>query len=107
MALSIIEAALAYAARGWYVIPVRRDKTPLTKNGQKDGTTDADVIRAWWEKWPRANVAVVCAPSGLCVIDVDVRPEGSGMPAWREREQEHGEDQTPNAITGSGGLHIY
>lgn len=58
--------ALAYAARGWHVFPCGpRAKTPLTGRGWQDATADPGIIRTWWSRWPSANVAIACGPSGL------------------------------------------
>jgi hypothetical protein len=69
-----LDAALAYAARGWAVLPVRASsKVPLTEHGVKDASLDAAAIRGWWERWPDANVAIACgeASGGLIVLDCD------------------------------------
>src|SRR5689334_21445243 len=81
------EAALAMATAGWAVVPVytpvkgscdcrRPDcsspgKHPRTKNGLIDATTDPELIREWWMKWPEANIGAVVL-QGLVVVDVDV-----------------------------------
>ena len=72
---SLLEHALKYAELGWKIIPiVPRQKVPLTAHGVKDATDHPDVIRAWWEHWPDANIAVACgAASGVYAIDVDVK----------------------------------
>lgn len=51
------DAALAYALVGRPVFPLKPGaKEPLTPNGFKDATTDVATIRAWWDRWPNANV---------------------------------------------------
>jgi hypothetical protein len=65
------EAALDYAAAGWAVFPVQpRGKKPLTEHGLHDASTDAAAIRAWWRRWPEANVGLAI-PRGLVAVDVD------------------------------------
>ncbi len=73
-AVDVPNAALAYAARGWAVLPCRaRGKPPLTAHGVLDATRDEATIRGWWSKWPSANVGIACgsASGGLVVLDVD------------------------------------
>ena len=105
-----LDAALSYAAHGWRVFPLRPcSKEPATAHGFKDATTDAETIRAWWEKEPNDNVAIATG-GGLCVIDIDDKPNAlvQGSDSLREWEIEHG-DLTPTvtAITGSGGTHYF
>ena len=83
-----LEAALALADALTPVFPcVPGDKTPLTSHGFYDATTDQDQISRWWERWPDANIAMPTGqrPGAITydVLDVDVRPTGSGFPALR------------------------
>jgi hypothetical protein len=65
-------AALAYARRGWPTFPLKpQSKEPLTRHGVNDATTDEAQLRAWWKKWPQANVAIACGHPGPDVLDVD------------------------------------
>lgn len=73
--------ALALAAKwyatvaNWPVFPLKPGgKTPLTRNGFKDATTDLEQITGWWTATPDANIGT---PTGYAfdVIDVD-GPEG-------------------------------
>lgn len=94
------EWALAYAAIGHYVFPCRaRKKEPLTEHGWKDATTDPDIIRDWWLKWPDANIGIACGPSNIVVIDLD---SSEALRAVKML----GLPQAPHARTNAG-WHLY
>jgi hypothetical protein len=119
-------AALAYAAAGLHVFPVRpggkvpalpaahRDGDPVqgrcrggcgrAGHGLYDATRDRAVIRAWWAADPRRNVGVACGQSGLFVVDLD---GAEGVESWRELVARHGAPRTLAAHTPSGGLHLW
>jgi hypothetical protein len=108
-AAKIEQAALAYAARGWSVVPVEpRGKRPIVAWQEfQQRVAGADEIASWFRHWPHANVAIVTgAVSGLVVLDVDPRHQG-------DRSLEalllaHGPlPPTPEARTGGGGRHLY
>ena len=68
-----LQAALRYREMGISVIPCRPDKKPFIQwtEFQKRLPTP-DEIRAWWQRWPRAMVAIVTGEiSGLCAVDCD------------------------------------
>ena len=86
--MTTLKAALAYAARGWPVIPLHnpkggvcscrkkdcssRGKHPRAEHGLNDGSKDPKQIARWWEKWPDANLGILTGQeSGLLVLDVD------------------------------------
>lgn len=99
--MSILEAALAYAAAGWPVFPVGKDKAPLTKHGFQDATTHPELLRELWRLHPEANVALGI-PEGLVILDFDPR-NGAPEPnvfSW-------GVDCPMTVTTPSGGVHLY
>jgi hypothetical protein len=116
----ILHQALAYAATGWPVFPCRPDadpcpapgrcqcKAPVTPGGFKDATTDPALIRGWWAKLPNANLAVATGAPGPDVLDVDVKPGGSGYTALNKLKRAGLLTGASRLVrTRSGGLHVY
>ena len=97
--------ALDYLRRGWLVVPqLPGAKKPcvLWKPYQTQRATE-DVVREWFEQWPKAGIAVVLGPiSDLFVIDED-GPEAHL--ALMERLGR--EPVTPKSISGSRKPHRY
>ena len=72
----LLRAALGYAAAGWPAFPCHPDnpdcqhprgcgcKAPLTEHGFEDAATDPALIRAWWSRWPGADVAIATGRAG-------------------------------------------
>jgi hypothetical protein len=104
----LLKAALSYTRRSIPVFPCEPGvKRRLTYNGFWDATTDVRRIKAWWERWPTANVGVPTGQSsGLLVLDVDAR--GGGPQSLAALERENGPlPPTARSRTGGGGLHIF
>jgi hypothetical protein len=103
-ATSRVAVATRYAARGLRVLPIRAGrKEPLLEHGVHDASDDARVIRAWWSRWPDANLAIA-VPAEWFVLDVD--PRNGGDVELARLQREHGElPPTIEARTGSGGEH--
>jgi hypothetical protein len=78
---SLGKAALKIAKTGQPVFPCWPDgpkvKSPMTKNGWKDATTDPDQIKRWWTRQPKAAIGI---PTGVVwdVLDVDINPNKDG-----------------------------
>lgn len=71
-------AALQLAEWGWPVFPCnpnnlsgRKGKEPLIPDGFKQATNDAEQVRRWWERFPKALIGMVPGPAGLLVVDLD------------------------------------
>lgn len=110
------------AIPGWPVFPCCPDqgrcpdapgkcrtcKAPLTVHGFKDASTDPAVIRGWWDRWPGANVAVATGAPGPDVLDVDVKPGGSGWAALNRLKRAGLLAGARMLVrTPRGGLHVY
>jgi hypothetical protein len=103
-------AALTLAAGGLAVFPcVAGAKRPLTRHGLLDATADVDEVAEWWRRWPEANLGLPTgAASGVDVVDVDVRGEASGIPAFTAAAGDGSADGwVARVATPSGGLHLY
>jgi Bifunctional DNA primase/polymerase, N-terminal len=122
------EAAVAYAAAGYEVFPLRgklphgncpacEPRAPAYQphpptgcghelcHGLYAATTDPTRVAAWWARWPAANVGAR-VPRGLFVLDVD--PRAGGLDALARLEAEHGAlppTRTSLSGRGDGGAH--
>ncbi len=73
--LSPLEAALAYAKKGFKVFPVvKNDKNPACAKGYKDATDNSEIIKKWWGDNPHYNIGLPMALNGLVCIDIDNKP---------------------------------
>jgi hypothetical protein len=123
--LTPLEAAIAYAQRGWRVLPLwwpastgdracgRPDcespaKHPiwrLVPRGLHDASSRVSTIAWWWRSVPHANVGIrTGAASRLIVLDVDGQAGGQSL---RELVAAHGTFAARWARTGGGGWHAY
>lgn len=80
-------------------------KHPRLKPGYLP-SSEWNMVRKWWDRWPLANIGLYPGRSKLCVIDVD--PRNGGDESLVALERELGElPETVQACTGGGGWHYY
>jgi hypothetical protein len=119
----LLDAALAHAARGWHVFPLRpNDKRPAVAGWETRATTDLKRIERCWGSG-RFNIGIATGPSGLAVVDLDqAKPGVTAPPDWRlpgvhwgldvltvlaERYRQDLPVSTFRTVTASGGEHLY
>lgn len=123
--MSLLGYALKAAMMGLYVFPVAPgDKEPARRYPHRPAaeapwrikwsevaTTHIPTIIEWWNEEPMRNIGIACKPSGLLVIDCDIKDGYDGWDEWAAVANEA--DPTwltkPTRIvrTGGGGAHIY
>ena len=103
-----LQTALYCLRRGWAVFPVvQGGKVPLTARGFKDASSDEGQVNRWASRNPTANAGIATGkPSGIVVIDVDVK-NGKGGLASLELIKGLVPKDTYTVRTPSGGLHYY
>lgn len=130
-----LEYALAYARRGWPVLPLywpqgsgcacahtgarmgdnpvchSAGKHPLwhpddLRSGASSASTDPALLTRWWTRWPSANIGLVTGSrAGWFVLDVD--PRHGGADSLEDLAHQHGKlPDTVHALTGGGGDHF-
>lgn len=101
-----LEAAIAYASRGWRVHPIPpKMKHPAMPRWQENATTDEHRIRRYYGQHPTHGVCIATgAESGLFAIDID--PDDGGDDSLRALEAKYGPlPDTVMSLTGGGGTH--
>ena len=119
----VASAALAYARRGFSVIPAHSVDDGVCSCGRatcgnpgkhprinwtpyQTRRADETSLHGWWERW-NANIAIITGSiSGLVVLDIDV--DHGGDDSLHALEKSHGKlPETPTVLTGGGGRHYY
>ncbi len=104
---SIAVWAAWYANLGVRVLPLSGKVPRISKidggKGVHDATTDGDLIREWWTRWPAANIGV--ALDGMAIIDVDANR--CGHDTFDALVAAHYLAAGPCVLTGGGGMHWY
>jgi hypothetical protein len=99
-AISGLEAALAYLARGFSCVPQRPgDKRPCVRwKPFQERVPTPEELRNWYRQWPDAGVTVVLGPvSNLFVVDVDGAEAHEALLAKLGSEP-----RAPKVLSGSG-----
>lgn len=101
---SILEVALSYAAKGYYVFPCKpRSKDPATQHGFKDATTDEGQIRRWWAENSEYNIGIPTGKvNGFWALDVDGLEGSHSLNTFRSDIPL----DTPQVRTGKG-FHLW
>ena len=110
MTAATLRQALAFATRGWPVLPcLPGQKIPATAHGYKDATLDEQQITGWFSRHPDWNLAIATGAPGPDVLDVDQHgTAGNGYPAFRQLKEAGLLDGAAVYVrTPSGGLHAY
>lgn len=117
----LLDAALAYAGRGWRVFPLHGmrnglctcgtpdcenpGKHPRTGHGLHDATVNEAALRRWWAQWPDANIGLRAEDIGV-VVDID--PRNGGDDSYDRLCGKYGHlPDTVEVLTGGGGGHLY
>jgi putative DNA primase/helicase len=105
--LGLLDAAIAYAYAGLPVFELTPGgKTPATRHGFYDATSDPQQIPARWSRDPLFNIGMEMGErSGLMVVDADIL--WGCTESLRRLFAGHEEFETLVVETGGGGHHIY
>ncbi len=85
-----------------------KGKHPRNPNGVTGATTDEATIRAWWTRWPSANIGgAMGGASRLVALDSD--PRHGGDASLFDLAEVHGSEwlNTARQKTGGGGDHFF
>src|SRR6266446_8696564 len=101
--------ALGYAQRGWKIFPIKAGTkdSPRVSWGSV-ATSDPEIVRAWWVKWPDDNIGLACGLSNITVVDLDNKKGKAGTQEWAGLLLDYGLDSdTLFSETPSGGSHWF
>lgn len=116
----VLDTALAYAECGWRILPLNSinsgactcgkecnspGKHPHVKGWTTAITLDPRKIKAWWHKWPTANVGIATGTiSKLIVIDID---GAEGEQSWQQLITNAPEQVVTREVRTGRGRHLY
>lgn len=100
-------AAMQYARDGLRVLPCRPlGKTPAIPDWPNRATSDLGAVSRWWTDEPGFNVGILTGAPGPDVLDIDVRPGGSGKEFLEKLREDGLLDGAVRVVsTPSGGEH--
>lgn len=100
---AIRNSALAWAARGFRLIPLKSNgKQPIWENWPDRASADPAVISTWWDDGRPRNYGVVA--DDYLVIDIDAKNGKAGLESWAAMG---GRFDTLCVSTPTGGFHLY
>jgi hypothetical protein len=100
---NILTETLRLVAHGLPVFPCEQtSKRPLTPHGFKDASTDADLVREWWSRYPDALIGV---PTGIRFVVVDLDLQHADAQSWYQGHRAR-LPLTRMHVTRSGGRHL-
>lgn len=102
--VTLADAAVLLASRGYRVFPVAADKAPLTPRGHLDGSSDETTVRGM--PWREDGGIGLVVPDRWMVVDVDPR-NGGGETILALHAARHKLPITRTVMTRSGGRHYY
>lgn len=118
---SMLDKALALAAKGFYVFPLVPDgKTPAIAGFPQRASRDPEKVKELWTRTDPVSGAVEARSfnigiytgrygddKALLVVDVDVKKGKKGLEELKRHQFLHGVPETLSVDTPSGGLHLY
>ena len=111
--MTMLEHALAYARLGIRVIPIKPgQKYPPIQQWQTKATWDETTITDWWtNQYSGYGIGIATGHTRnghIFVIDIDDRDTYRGSDTLHDLQQQYEPlPETVEAITGSGGRHLY
>ncbi|WP_375481985.1 bifunctional DNA primase/polymerase [uncultured Mycobacterium sp.] len=101
--LSLLDAALAYADAGCYLLPtdpndVKNPGSVVHGRWQDQSTRDPDQIRRWWTANPNCGIALHCGRSGLIAFDLDIDD--------LDQISRDGHPEIATALRNAGAIHL-
>lgn len=103
--MEMLDYALAWAARGFKVFPLRvGSKQPAVKDWPTLATTDTAQIRAWWTD---QNFNIGTLTDDHIVVDVDNKRGKNGSGSFAALDLEFEDLATLTVATPTAGSHVY